>query len=381
MLRFLDAGESHGKALVAIIEGIPSNFEIDLEYINKELKRRQTGYGRGSRMKIEQDKIEIWSGMRGRKTTGNPITMIIFNKDYENWRHLLEKEPDENSKITVPRPGHGDLVGYYKYNTGDIRDIIERTSARETAIRSAVGALCKNILEELNILIRSKINSIGQIFDDEIDLFDNNCYSKIEESELRCCNSKIEQKMKDEIDICSKDGDTIGGSIFISMKGIPMGVGSYTQWDRKLDALLSFSIMSVQGIKAVEFGNGLDLSRRGSTFNDEIYYDSGKIVRRTNNCGGIEAGVSNGENIDIKAFMKPIPTIRKSINSIDLKDKSNVVSRYERSDVCGVVPASIVLENVCAFEILKEILNKFPSDDFNELKKSLEAYRTKVNEK
>ncbi|APF28651.1 chorismate synthase [Clostridium sporogenes] len=369
MLRFLDAGESHGRALTAIIEGIPSNIHIDIDFINKELKRRQIGYGRGKRMTIEKDKVEIWSGIRANKTTGNPITLIIYNKDYNNWKELMDKEAEDKDKIFVPRPGHGDLVGHIKYNTGDIRNVIERTSARETAIRTAVGAMCKYILKLLGIDIRSKIQSIGEIFDENVDIYDNDVYREIEDSLLRCYNKKAEKNMMDEIDNCKKEGDTIGGSIYISVKGMPVGIGSYTQWYRKLDALLSYSIMSVQGIKAVEFGEGLDLNKRGSTFNDEIYYDEDNIKRKSNNAGGIEAGVSNGEDIIIKAYMKPIPSIKKPLKTIDLKEKINVENRYERSDVCGVVPASIVLENVCAFEILKEILNTYPCDDFNTLKK------------
>ncbi|HDK7155976.1 TPA: chorismate synthase [Clostridium botulinum] len=369
MLRFLDAGESHGRALTAIIEGIPSNIHIDIDFINKELKRRQTGYGRGKRMTIEKDKVEIWSGIRANKTTGNPITLIIYNKDYDNWKELIDKEVEDKDKIFVPRPGHGDLVGYIKYNTGDIRNVIERTSARETAIRTAVGAMCKYILKLLGIDIRSKIQSIGKIFDENVDIYDDYVYRGIEDSPLRCYNKKAEKNMMDEIDNCKKEGDTIGGSIYISIKGMPVGIGSYTQWDRKLDALLSYSIMSVQGIKAIEFGEGLDLNKKGSTFNDEIYYDENNIKRKSNNAGGIEAGVSNGEDIIIKAYMKPIPSIKKPLKTIDLKEKINVENRYERSDVCGVVPASIVLENVCAFEILKEILSTYPCDDFNTLKK------------
>lgn len=378
MLRFLDAGESHGKALVAIIEGVPSNFNLDLGFINNELKRRQKGYGRGSRMAIENDKVEILSGLRGNKTTGNPITMIIYNKDYVNWQEKLEKEPEEHETITIPRPGHGDLVGYFKYNTGDIRDVIERTSARETAIRTAIGALCKNMLKELDIDIRSKVNSIGDIYDFNPNLFDDKNYEIIELSEVRCYNNLIEEKIKKEIDNCKTVGETIGGSIFISIKGVPIGIGSYTQWDKKLDGILSRAVMSVQGIKAVEFGNGLNLSVKGSKFNDELFYENKMIIRKTNNAGGIEAGISNGEDIEIKAYMKPIPTVKVPINTIDLKNNKNVKNRYERSDVCGVIPASIVLENVCAFETLKEVLNKFPSDNFLELKKSMDSYRKEI---
>lgn len=378
MLRFLDAGESHGKALVAIVEGIPSNCTVNLELINRELKRRQQGHGRGRRMAIESDKIEIWSGVRGSKTTGSPIAMLIFNKDYENWKELISREPKDDEKIRIARPGHGDMVGYFKYGTGDIRDVIERTSARETAIRTAVGALCKSVLQDIGIHIRSKIHSIGEITDEAVDLFDDEIFEKIENSTVRCYNKEVQIKMEEEIDCCREQGDTIGGSIFLAIKGVPIGLGSYVQWDRKLDGNLSRALVSVQGIKAVEFGNGLDLSKRGSNFNDPIQYKDEKIMRTTNNCGGIEAGVSNGENIELKVYMKPIPTIRKNLHSVDLINKINVVNRYERSDVCGVVPASVVLENVCAFEILKEVLNKFTEDDFNELKENLIQYRQKV---
>ncbi|WP_461615652.1 chorismate synthase [Clostridium sp. Marseille-QA1073] len=372
MLRFLDSGESHGKALVAILEGIPSNFQLDIDFINNELSRRQQGYGRGGRMKIEKDSVEIWCGLRGNTTTGNPLTLVIFNKDYENWKEIMNKEPEEENKIIIPRPGHGDLVGFYKYNTGDIRNSIERTSARETAIRTAVGAICKNILKSLDIEIRSKVHTIGTYCDDNVDLFDNGIYKAINNSELRVYNKTIEEKVKKQIDLCKVEGDTLGGSIKLEVSNVPMGIGSYAHYDRKLDAILSFGIMSVQGIKAVEFGDILNKDKVfGSRFNDEIYFEKNTIKRTSNNAGGIEAGISNGENIKITAFMKPIPTVKKPLKSINLRDKTNIITRYERSDVCGVVPASVVLENVIAFELLKEILNTYPSDDFNSLKRYL----------
>lgn len=329
-------------------------------------------------MKIEEDTVEFLSGVRGRKTTGNPITMLIYNKDYENWKGILTREPKVDERIVVPRPGHGDLVGYFKYGTGDIRDTIERTSARETAIRTAVGALCKEILKDIGIEIRSKVHSIGNLYDDVVDLFNEDIYEKIDNSEVRCYNGEIEKAFIKKIDICKEQGETIGGSVFLSIKGVPIGVGSYSQWDRKLDAVLSYGIMSVQGVKAIEFGNGLDLNLRGSNFNDEIVYKHGKINRSTNNCGGIEAGVSNGENIEIKAFIKPIPSIRKDVCTINLRKRKETNTRYERSDVSAVVPASIVLENVVAFYILKEILDKFSADEFFELKKSINHYRDTV---
>lgn len=375
MLRFLDAGESHGRALTAILEGFPSNFYIDLDKVNEELYRRQQGYGRGDRMKIERDKVEFWSGLRANKTTGNPITLVIHNKDYENWKDFWAREPKEEEKIKVMRPGHGDMVGFYKYNTGDIRDVIERTSARETAIRCAVGALCKQALEHIGIHIRSKVESIGKFYDGKVDLFKEENYSCIQNSSVRCYNKSVEEVIKKEIDRCKEEGETIGGSIYLSIKGVPIGIGSYTQWDRKLDAVLSMAIMSVQAMKAVAFGEGIHTELLGTEFNDGAHMEEGKIVRNTNHCGGIEAGVSNGENIDITVFMKPIPSVKKGISSVNLITKENIISRYERSDVCAVVPATVVLENVCAFHILDEVLKKFPSDDFNSFKKYIEEYR------
>lgn len=378
MLRFLDAGESHGKAMIAIIDGIPSNFKLDIDLINMELKRRQKGYGRGDRMKIEDDKVEFLSGVRGNNTTGNPITMAIYNKDFQNWQGIIDKKVDKEKIISIPRPGHGDLVGYFKYGTGDIRDVIERTSARETSIRTAIGALCKQILKEVGIQIRSKVHSIGNLCDEEVDLFNEQVYKKIDNSPVRCYNEEVEKAFIKKIDICKEQGETIGGNVFVSIEGVPIGVGSYSQWDRKLDAILSYAIMSVQGVKAIEFGKGMDLNLRGSTFNDEIVYEDGNIKRTTNNCGGIEAGVSNGENIDIKVFIKPIPSVKKDMRTIDLRKRKETTTRYERSDVSAVVPASIVLENVVAFEVLKELLNKFPCDDFFELKRNMRYYRDTV---
>jgi len=225
MLRFLDAGESHGKALVAIIEGMPSNVKINIDNINLELSRRQRGYGRGKRMIIEQDRVEIWSGLRGNITTGNPITLIIYNKDYENWKDILSKTPEDNKKIGIARPGHGDFVGFYKYKTGDIRDTIERTSARETAIRTAVGAVCKEALSQLNIEIRSKVSKIGSYEDDTVNIFDNKAYNIIESSEVRVFSAIVDEEIRKEIDKFKDEGDTLGGSIYVEAKGVPIGLG------------------------------------------------------------------------------------------------------------------------------------------------------------
>ncbi|SHE85636.1 chorismate synthase [Clostridium fallax] len=371
MLRFLDGGESHGKGLVAILEGIPSNCEINIEKINEELSRRQKGYGRGKRMAIESDKVEIWSGLRGNKTTGNPVTLVIYNKDYDNWKEFFKREPKEEEIIKNARPGHGDLVGFYKYRTGDIRDVIERTSARETAIRTAVGAFCKQVLNNFNIEIRSKVKSIGEVYDIDCDLYKEEVWEKVLKSQVSIFDKHCENRAKELIDRCKEEGNTIGGTIFVSIKGVPLGLGSYSQWDRKLDAIISKGIMSLQGIKSISFGRINDLSLLGKNFQDEIFYENGKIIRDTNNAGGIEAGVSNGENIEFTALMKPIPSIKGGIRSVDLVNKFNVESRYERSDVCAVVPAAVVIENICAFEILKEFLQKFGGDELEEIKSNL----------
>jgi len=311
MLRFLDGGESHGRALTAIIDGFPSNFEINIEGINRELHRRQLGYGRGKRMNIEKDNVFLWSGVRGNITTGSPITMVIYNKDYENWQEVMNKKPSKEEAIYTPRPGHGDLVGFFKYKTGDIRDVIERTSARETAIRTAIGALCKQMLVELNIHIRSQVIDVGGIKDHKQNLFQEDIYKIIENSEVRCFSKDIEDKIKYNIDRAALEGDTLGGSIYVSVGGMFIGLGSYTQWDKKLDGILCRAIMSLQGIKGVEIGDGLSTDLKGTSFQDEIYLEQGIIKRKTNHCGGIEAGVSNGENIEITAYMKPIPSVKK----------------------------------------------------------------------
>lgn len=375
MLRFLDAGESHGRALIAVVDGFPSNFKIDMGNINEELKRRQMGYGRGKRMSIEQDAVEIWSGVRGSITTANPLTLIIYNKDYKNWKELINTEADEKEKITVPRPGHGDLVGYFKYKTGDIRDVIERASARETAIRTAVGAVCKQMLKSLGIKIRSQVIEIAGIKEEKQDLFNDKVYDIINKSEVKCFNKEVEEKIKKRIDEAAIKGDTLGGAVHISINGMFIGLGSYTQWDKKLDGILSHAIMSLQGIKGVAFGEGINTEMTGVDFNDEIYIEKGNIKRRTNHCGGIEAGVSNGENIEITAYMKPIPSVKKGIDSIDLKKMINVKSRYERSDVCAVIPAAVVLENICAYEILNEILKQFPCSDFDTLQEQINKHK------
>lgn len=325
-MRYITAGESHGEALIAVIEGLPSNLLIDEEFINKELKRRQGGYGRGGRMAIEEDKVHVLSGIRNGKTIGSPLTLEIINKDYENWKN--KKTPE----VTRPRPGHADLAGAIKYNQRDLRNILERSSARETAARVAVGSVAKLLLKELDIYVKSKVLEIGGV--------------------------KAEEKWRRTIDEAKSKGDTLGGIIEIVIEGVPVGLGSHVQWDRKLDALLAYHVMSVQAIKAVEIGLGFEAARKpGSLVHDEIYYDEERgFYRKTNNAGGIEGGISNGSPIVIKAAMKPIPTLLKPLTSIDINTKEEVKAAYERSDVTAVEAAACVLEAVCAWVIADECL-------------------------
>ncbi|MEQ2129365.1 chorismate synthase [Caldanaerobacter subterraneus KAk] len=347
-MRYLTAGESHGEALIAIIEGLPSNLFIDAEFINKELERRQKGYGRGGRMAIEKDEIHIISGVRDGKTTGAPLAMEIKNRDYKNWKD--KKVPP----VTRPRPGHADLPGSIKYNQRDIRNILERASARETAARVAVGSVAKLLLKELNISLKSRVLEIG--------------------------GAKREEKWKRLIEKAKKEGDTLGGIIEIVIEGVPVGLGSHAQWDRKLDALLAYHVMSVQGIKGVEFGLGFEGARLpGSLVHDDIYYKENEgFYRKTNNAGGIEGGISNGNPIVIRAAMKPIPTLLQPLDSVDIATKEKTKAIYERSDVTAVEAAACVLEAVCAWVIADECLKKFGGDSVEELKKNYDAYSAYV---
>ncbi|MGB9780979.1 chorismate synthase [Caldanaerobacter sp.] len=347
-MRYLTAGESHGEALIAIIEGLPSNLFIDIEFINKELERRQKGYGRGGRMAIEKDKIHIISGIRDGRTTGAPLAMEIRNRDYKNWKDK------EIPAVTKPRPGHADLPGCIKYNQKDIRNILERASARETAVRVAVGSVAKIFLKELDIYLKSKILEIG--------------------------GAKREEKWKRLIERAKKEGDTLGGIIEVVIEGVPVGLGSHTQWDRKLDAILAYHVMSVQGIKGVEFGLGFEASKLpGSMVHDEIYYEKDRgFYRKTNNAGGIEGGISNGSPIVIRAAMKPIPTLLKPLDSVDMITKEKTKAAYERSDVTAVEAAACVIEAVCAWAIADECLKKFGGDSMEEVKRNYEAYKEYV---
>ncbi len=385
MLRYLCAGESHGKGLVAIVEGMPSNIPIDINRINEDLKKRQQGYGRGNRMKIEKDKVEIITGVRDGKTLGTPLTIVIKNIDYKNWTNVMgiEKLENQQKKILEPRPGHGDLVGALKYNHKDIRNVIERTSARETAIRTAVGSIAKQLLSKFNIQIISHVLSIGEVkykfTDKDIFKFKN----LIEESCLRCIDTNVEKEMIDEINEAKRKGDSLGGSFEVIVKGVPVGLGSYSHFDRKLDGTLAQGIMSLQGIKAVEIGEGIDgITNPGSKFHDEIQYSIEKgYYRNTNMAGGIEAGVSNGENIIIKGHMKPIPTLTQPLKTVNMFTKEEKEAVVERSDNCAVPSASIVAEGICAFIIAKEMVDKFGGDSIEEMMLNYKSYMNYLRER
>ena len=384
MLRYLTSGESHGQSLISILDGIPSNIELDIEKINEELKKRQQGYGRGGRMLIEQDRINIIGGVRGKITLGGPISIEIKNKDYQNWidfMNPMDKVDLQRKKVSNVRPGHADLVGCLKYDFDDARNVLERSSARETASRVAIGAICKQVLKNFDIEFVSHVVQIGNIKDNKTYEFD---YIKenVDSSIVRCVNKDIEQKMINEIDKVKKEGDTLGGIIEIRVKNVLPGLGSYTHFDKKIDGELAMHLMSTQAIKGVEIGLGFDIaSLSGSNVMDEIYYsESEGIKRNSNRLGGIEGGMTTGEEIIIRCIMKPIPTLYKPLNSININTLENYQASIERSDNCAVPACSVVCENVVAFVICKYFLEKIGGDNLNDLKANYSSYIKRLGE-
>lgn len=367
MLRYLTAGESHGKALVAILEGIPAGLKISTEFINEELKKRQAGYGRGDRMKIELDVVEIISGLRGNETIGSPIALLIKNRD---------AKINELPKIHSPRPGHADLAGAMKYGRRDIRDILERSSARETAARVAVGALCKQLIAEFDIDIFSHVILLGGIEAHTSSLNFAEIKKIASTSLLRCADEAAEKLMREEIDKASSEGDTLGGIFEVIITGHPPGLGSHVQWDRKIDARLAMAVMSIQAVKGVEIGAGFSFAKkRGSQVHDAIIYKDGRFKRLTNNTGGIEGGITNGEPIILRGVMKPIPTLRMPLESVDIATKEPTKATVERSDVCAVPSCAVIAEGVSAYEMADTLLEKFGSDSMAEIKKNFQNYR------
>ncbi|WP_299228203.1 chorismate synthase [Sulfurihydrogenibium sp.] len=387
MLRFLNAGESHGPALTAIIEGYPSNVKITTDRINKELARRQKGYGRGGRMKIEKDAVEILSGVRFGITLGSPITLMIRNKDWENWTDIMavEGDPINKKQILEPRPGHADLTGGIKYGFYDLRNVLERASARETTTRVAVGALCKILLEDIGIKIGSYVLSIGEkrIDKSEIESISyEDRFNNAENSELRLPILGKDEEFKEYIDKAKEDGESLGGIFEVYALNIPVGLGSYSQWDTRLDGKIAQAIMSIQAIKGVEIGEGYNLAYLpGSQAHDEIFYSKERgFYRKTNRAGGLEGGMTNGEPIIVRAAMKPIPTLmrHKSLQSVNVITKEPFDAAKERSDITAVAAASVVAESMLAFVLAREILEKFGSDNWIQIKERIEKYRQDV---
>lgn len=385
-MRYLTAGESHGPRLTAIIEGVPAGLPLTADYINAELKRRQGGYGRGARMKIESDKVEITSGVRHGRTMGGPITLNVTNLDHQKWLDIMnvadvEDKKKELRKITKPRPGHADLVGGMKYRFDDLRNSLERSSARETTMRVAVGAVAKLLLEEIGVEVASHVVTFGGI---DIEIPENLTISEIKKrarrSEVSIVNSEQEEEIKAYIDQIKKDGDTIGGIVETIVGGVPVGLGSYVQWDRKLDAKIAQGVVSINAFKGVEFGVGFEAGRlKGSQVMDEIIWSKEDgFTRRTNNLGGFEGGMTNGEPIVVRGVMKPIPTLYKPLMSVDIETHEPYKATVERSDPTALPAAGVVMEAVVAIVLATEVLEKFSSDNLEELKEAVQQYRNYV---
>ncbi len=379
MLRFLTAGESHGELLMGIIEGMPAGLLIRVTDIDRDLSRRQTGYGRGNRMKIEKDSVKIYTGVRWGKTLGGPIGLMIRNKDWENWRDKMSPDPmflNSADPVTRPRPGHADLAGALKYSMTDIRNILERSSARETAMRVAIGSVAKRLLDEFGIDVVSHVLSIDNVFAKVPKLTASELKKRVEVSELRCSDPEAEKRMMRRIDEAKSAGDSLGGVFELMISGVPAGLGSHSHWDRKLDGRLAAALMSIQAIKGVEIGAGFGSANRpGSMVHDEIFWSRKEgFYRKTNMAGGIEGGISNGETITLRAAMKPIPTLMKPLRSVDLASKKPFKASVERSDVCAVPAAGVVAESAAAFEIASALIEKFGGDSMDEMKRNYHAY-------
>ncbi|MFA5383680.1 MAG: chorismate synthase [Eubacteriales bacterium] len=396
MLRYLTSGESHGPALTALIEGLPAGLVLGKDYINKRLARRQGGYGRGGRMAIENDQVVFLSGVRGGITIGSPIALQIENRDWINWKEIMS--PDESADlaqrvVTRPRPGHADLAGALKYDQRDIRNVLERASARETAARVAVGSVAEKLLETLGIIIIGYVLQIGRITISETRSFAQASQSErpdllefkeaLSGSQLYCPDPKAEEDMKKEIDHARATGDSLGGVFEVCVFGLPPGLGSYVQWDRRLDGNLARALMSIPSIKGVEIGLGFAAScLPGSLAHDEIYHEKGKgFYRLTNRAGGLEGGVTNGEPLIVRAAVKPIPTLYKPLHSVDLLTHEPQLASVERADTCSVPAASVIGEAAVAWELSTALLDKFGGDTVDGLKKNYDAYLLEIKKR
>jgi len=387
MLRYFTAGESHGEALVAFLSGLPAGLKVDQVFVDRELWRRQQGYGRGGRMKIERDTAHILSGVRQSMTIGSPVAIQLENKDWKNWQESLpvgEGDPTKHKRVASPRPGHADLAGALKYNFSEARYVLERASARESAARVAVGALAKLFLHQLGIEILSHVVAVGAVALEHEVAWEQilSLYQK-EEILLNCADPKVEERMKEEVDKVLKSGDSLGGVFEVVAHSVPPGLGTYAQWDERLDALLAAAVMSLQAVKAVEIGSGVVAAASpGSAVHDEIGYRKASgfagFTRARNNAGGIEGGVSNGEDIRVRGYLKPISTLRRPLQSVDFASREPVKAAYERSDVCVVPAAGVAGESMVALTLARCALEKFGGDSMGETLRNFEGYRLQL---
>ncbi|HKX84429.1 MAG TPA: chorismate synthase [Pyrinomonadaceae bacterium] len=381
--KFTTSGESHGKALVAIVEGLPAGLAIDIAAINRELWRRQQGYGRGGRMKIETDTAELLSGVRHGKTLGSPITLMIKNDDFVHWTDImsseeLEIEPKNPRLVKRPRPGHADLAGGQKYQARDLRNILERASARETAARVASGALAKQLLGSFGTEVRSHAIQLGGALVIPIESTWDEICSISHDSKLACAEASAEAEMIKTIDQAKKDGDTLGGIFEVVAKNVVVGLGSHVSWNEKLDGRIAQAFMSIHAVKAVEIGEGVaNAGRPGSQVHDEIYFVSG-FQRRTNRAGGLEGGITNGEELRVRGYLKPISTLRKALHSVDIDTKQEDLAAFERSDITAVPAAGVIGESMLAIVLANAMREKFGGDSIDEMKRNFDTYRVSI---
>ncbi|PYR84569.1 MAG: chorismate synthase [Acidobacteria bacterium] len=383
MLSFRTAGESHGQALIALVEGIPAHLSIDFDFIDHELKRRQSGYGRGGRMKIERDQVRFLSGVRHGKTIGSPIAMMVENRDWANWEEIMSvreisAEAATKRRVTRPRPGHTDLAGSLKYNHTDARNILERSSARETAARVAAGGLAKVFLKVFGIEVLSHTTAIGKARVPEDLIVSWQQLETIRDDEVvRCALPDIAREMVKEIETAQKDGDTVGGTFEVVARGVPVGLGSHTGWDTRLDGRLAQAVMCVNAVKAVEIGKGVRIAyTQGSQAHDEIAYDNQqrRFYHLTNRAGGVEGGITNGEEVRVVGYLKPISTLKKALRSVDMVTKEPFLAQYERSDTCTVPAAGVIGESMVALVLATAFLEKFGGDSVEETTRNYNAY-------
>lgn len=383
MLRFTTAGESHGPGLLVIIEGLPAGLFIEEDFINQELGRRQRGYGRGGRMKIEADRVEVLSGVRNKRTLGSPVSLLVRNKDHTNWQDIMgsgECTKLEEKAVFRPRPGHADLTGAMKYGHHDMRNILERASARETAVRVAAGAVFKQLLGHFSMEVYSQVLAIGEVSSPSCKVERagfRELRRMVENSPVRCADPATEKLMIEAIDCARASGESLGGSFEVGVIGVPPGLGSHTSWEQRLDSRLAAALMGIQAIKAVEVGEGVANSAApGSLAHDQIYFSEERgVYRLTNNAGGIEGGMSNGEVVWARAYMKPIPTLMKPLSSVDTVNWKQEAAATERSDVCAVPAAAVVGEAMAAYVITQAFLDKFGNDSMEEIRRNFDGYR------